>query len=59
MISDQERFQILKAVYDLSIKQGRSLGGDELLKFYAETTGGSLSQPKLIQSLKELEAPVQ
>lgn len=47
MISDEERFRILSAVLKLSQDFGRSLSGTELMRFYAETTGGSVESNQL------------
>jgi len=47
MINDEERFRILSAVLKLSQDLGRPLSGTELMRFYAETTGGSVESNQL------------
>lgn len=52
MINDEERFRILSAVLKLSQDYGRPLSGTELMKFYAETTGGSV-EPQQVRELHQ------
>lgn len=47
MITDEERFRILSAVLKLWQDLGRSVSGTELMRFYAETTGGSVESNQL------------
>ncbi len=49
MITDEERYRILSAVLKLSTDLGRSLNPQELMKFYAETTGGILDETQIRQ----------